>query len=72
MNGVIGTLIGIMVGAGFTAGLSYSNLNPTQFNQATELCSTNGGVGSVRSNMWNDRTVICVNGATFENFGEKQ
>ncbi|MNV42711.1 hypothetical protein D3C71_1343960 [compost metagenome] len=71
MEGPIGFIIGIVVGVGFTCGVSFSNIQPDQINQAVTLCTPNGGMATLRSNMWNERTVICINGAKFVNFGEK-
>lgn len=68
----LGYILSVVLGVCLTAQLSYADLNPEQFGQATKLCESNTGVASVRSNMWNERTVICNNGAVFEKFGEEQ
>lgn len=68
----IACIIAFVAGVGFTAEMSYSNVNPDQINKAITLCQPNNGLGTLRSNMWNERTVICVNGAVFEKFGEEQ
>lgn len=70
MQGAIGFIVGLVAGIGIVAGISYSNLNLGDMEKAKVLCQTNGGVLTLRSNMWNDRTLICINGAQFYKLGE--
>lgn len=70
MGNVIACLIAFIVGVGLAAGISYANINQDLMDKATKSCDINGGLATLRSNMWNDRTVICNNGAQFNKFGE--